>query len=66
MSNDLGPLPKVHPRRLLVAEARLEFSKAYFKICEKLTYAERMSILADMLHADLCTCVRAERNDDDG
>lgn len=63
MTDDLGPLPKVHPRSEVVYQAEMELKGFLVKLREdyNLTRAEYLSLLACEVTDDLRRAVLTER-----
>jgi hypothetical protein len=63
--NDMGPLPRVHPRVMPVERARGELAELLLAWRDRhaLTLSEELALIADHLHGALSRCVRSERRE---
>lgn len=61
--SDLGPLPKDHPRRIVVQRAAMDLERAYLDIATRheLTSAERVFVLARQLEVLGAMLISIER-----
>lgn len=64
MKDELGPLPRIHPRHMMVEVAKRAFSDFWIELVQKhdLTIAEQLNILTQELQWHTSWCVNAERN----
>lgn len=60
---DLGPLPEIHPRQVLVEHARrgLDDLEDDWRRSHGLTLCEELMLLSELLHRKLSQCVVTER-----
>lgn len=63
MSDDLGPLPAVHPRSVTMSRAEADLAGLLIEWRERhgLTISEALMLLAGEMRSTLSYCVRAER-----
>ena len=72
MADDLGPLPRIHPRESICKKRQHELEKVIGEwrreTAKTLTTAELLSTIAQVLHEELCwtlrTAIRIERHGD--